>query len=228
MVEEDVIEYSGPYGTQNYDDTMWDDVDKEFKDDIIKNKIINVKIYYNKDDKEDEKYITGICLTYQNAYTGEIKEIEHKGTEDVSGMKELKIKSDEYSSKFKIAFLNDIELITRITFVTNKGNSLTVGNDEGKEKTIRENDENKIYIGSYGSLKERINSIGAYFIKREVYFKANLFRFVFLRYLINKDEKIKKDCESKYEQLSVDYKFYWRTINLPNAPFVKIIKFCFL
>ena len=227
-MKEEFLEYSGPYGTQSYDDNMWDDYDKEFKDELIKNKIVNIKIYYSNENDIEERYIIGLAFTFENVHNGKIKVIEHKGTENISGTKELKIKGDEYLSKFNIYFKDDIKWITKISFTTNKGNAITVGNDDGKERPIKENDENKVYIGSYGAFKEKINSIGAYFTKKENYYKVVLFRFLFLRFLINKDEELKKDLESKYNELSLDYKFYWKTINLPNACFQSIIKFCII
>ena len=227
-MSEEFLEYSGPYGIQNLDDNMWDDCGKEFKDDLIKNKITNIKIYYSNENDIKERYIIGLTFTFMNVSNGKIKVIEHKGADNISGMKELNIKGNEYLSKFNVYFKNDTDLITKISFSTNRGNTITVGNDDGKEKEIKKNNENKVYIGSFGAFKEKINSIGAIFTKRENFYKPVLFRFLFLRFLINKDEELKKDLESKYNELSLDYKFYWRTINLPNACFSSVIKFCII
>ena len=227
-MSEEILEYSRPYRIQNLDDNMWDDCGKEFKDDLIKNRITNIKIYYSNENDIKERYIIGLTFTFMNVSNGKIKVIEHKGTENISGMKELNIKGNEYLSKFNVYFKNDTDLITKISFSTNRGNTITVGNDDGKEKEIKKNNENKVYIGSFGAFKEKINSIGAIFTKRENFYKPVLFRFLFLRFLIDKNEKLKKECESKYNELSLDYKFYWRTINLPNACFSSVIKFCII
>ena len=50
-----------------------------------------------KDQEEDkeflnEKYIIGLTITYKNIYNGEIKVMEHKCSDKITGMKELKIK----------------------------------------------------------------------------------------------------------------------------------------
>ena len=89
---EDIIEYEGPFGMEGDSDTFWDDFEQELKEQILKNKITKVKIYYNSDKDEEEKHIIGIGFTFENMFTGEIKELEHKGSEAESGMKELVLK----------------------------------------------------------------------------------------------------------------------------------------
>ena len=95
-MSEDFLEYSGPYGTQNLDDNMWDDCGKEFKDDLIKNRITNIKIYYSNENDIKERYIIGLTFAFMNVSNGKIKVIEHKGTDNISGMKELNIKGTNY------------------------------------------------------------------------------------------------------------------------------------
>ena len=44
------------------------DFEEELKDQILKNKITKVKIYYNSDKEEEEKYIVGIGFTFENLF----------------------------------------------------------------------------------------------------------------------------------------------------------------
>ena len=109
--QEDIVKYVGPFGHGSESYTFWDEYEENFKDDILKNKIIKIKIYYQSDEDEkiDEKYIIGISLTYMNFFTGEIKEIEHKGTDNFTNYKEIIIKSGDYLKKFHINFQDDFD-----------------------------------------------------------------------------------------------------------------------
>ena len=125
--KEEIIQTGDMYGHLKLDDTFYND-QEELSDEMVKNKIINLKIYYNsgfeetdekdgnddeneeeakKENKEgkvilEEKYIVGISLTYKNIYNGKTKVIEHKGSDKVAGMRELNIQGNEYLKKFTI------------------------------------------------------------------------------------------------------------------------------
>ncbi len=227
---EEVIEYEGPFGTGSESHTFWDDFELELKDQILKYKITKVKIYYHSTDKgeekEEEKYIIGIGFTYENLFTGEIKEIEHKGTEMISGMKELIIKPGDYLKQFHINFKDDFEHISQIGFTTSKNEKISVGIKDGLDKTIKQNNEDKIFIGSYGYVKERLDGFGCLFVLRNIYLKAHLFGFFLMRNWIKKNEKFKQEWDNKYKELDIEYQYIWRAINLPDAVFAKIIKYC--
>ena len=45
---------------------------------------------------------------------GEIKEIEHKGTENITGKRELEVKPGDYLKKFHINFKDDFDRISQI------------------------------------------------------------------------------------------------------------------
>ena len=227
---EDIIEYEGPFGTGSDSHTFWDDYEMELKDEILKYKITKVKIYYKSDerekDKEEEKYIIGIGFTYENLFTGEKKEFDHKGTESISGMKELIINPGEYLKQFHINFKDDFDRISQIGFTTSKKNEISVGIKDGLDKTIKQNDEDKIFIGSYGYVKEKLDGFGCLFVKRNIYLKKHLFGFFMIRKWINKNENFRKEWENKYRELEIEYQFIWRAMTLPDAPFAKIIKYC--
>lgn len=228
----DHCKYASLYGYRKQEDTTWDDYEDTFQKGkkILQNKITNIKIYYNKgDDDVEEKYIIGLQLTFKDCFTGEIKKVEHKGSDNISGMKELTLKSGEYLSKFNIKFEGeDVDRCTLLSFTTNKGNNISVGSNEGQEKIVPTNDQNIIYLGTFGGLNKKIEAIGCLYIKREDYIKENLFRFFILRFLAKKYEKFKKEIEAKYNELSEEDKYLWKMVNLPDAAFEVIIKFCFI
>ena len=162
-----VCEYSSLWGFRQSDDVVWDDYEEIFQENILNYKIANIKIYFNSRGNEEEADIVGISLTYRNCYTCEAKEIEHKGTDNISGMKELKIKNGEYLSKFKIYFKNgQPEFISKMSFITNKGNILTVGSSDGEEIHLTPNEQNIIYMSTFGGLKTKIKSFGCTYVKK--------------------------------------------------------------
>lgn len=221
-----IIEYEGPFGCSTFDHQFWDDFEEELKEKIIRYKITNIKIYYNSKDKDQENYIVGIKFTFQNLSTGEKKEIEHKGTENIAGTRELVINPGEYVKKFHVNFKDDFTHISQIGFTTSKNRDITVGIKDGVEKTITHNNEDAILLGTYGYAKERLDGIGCLFIKRNIYLKMNLFGFFFVRYLIQKNEDFKKEWESKYKELDIKDQYFWKTMNLPDAAFASVIKYC--
>ena len=72
---DELVEYEGPFGKGQ--EGFWDDYET-FSTQLLRYKIIKVKIYFNEQGKDQEYYIVGIGFTYENLFTGEIKEIEHK------------------------------------------------------------------------------------------------------------------------------------------------------
>ena len=220
---DELIEYEGPFGQgQN---GFWDDYET-FSNQILRYKITKVKIYFNEKEGKEEYYIVGIGITYENLFTGEIKEIEHKGTDKISGMKELEIKSGDYLKQFYINFKDDFERISRIGFRTIKNKEIFVGIKDGLDKYIKQNTQDKVYIGSYGFISEKLDGIGCLFVNRTEYLKAHLFWFFMMRKLINKDEAFRKKWEVKYIELDMVYRFIWKAMLLPDTAFAKIIKYC--
>jgi len=220
---DELVEYEGPFGKGQ--EGFWDDYET-FSTQLLRYKIIKVKIYFNEKDKDQEYYIVGIGFTYENLFTGEIKEIEHKGTDKISGMKELEIKAGDYLKQFHINFKDDFERISQIGFTTIKNKDIYVGIKDGLDKYVKQNTQDKIYIGSYGYISEHLDGIGCLFVNRADYLKVHLFWFFMMRKLINKDEGFRKKWEVKYKELDIVYQFIWRAMLLPDAPFAKIIKFC--
>ena len=251
--KEEIIQTGDMYGHLKLDDKFYND-QEELGDEMVKNKIINVKIYYNsgfeetdekdgnddeneeeakKENKEgkvilEEKYIVGISLTYKNIYNGKTKVIEHKGSDKVAGMRELNIQGNEYLKKFTINFKNNLKRISQIGFITNKNKEISVGTRDGEDKNDPKNNEDNVITGCFGYLDKRINSLGCFYVKRKILIKNHLFKFFVLRKLVINNKEFKEKWDNHYNELSTEYQFMWKAVNLPNGAFGEIIKFCFI
>ena len=243
------IQYGDLYGWLGWDNVFWDDKD-DLVEDITNYKIINIKIFFNsgreeifddeievneeKEEEEkkgkiiEEKYIVGIDITYKNLYNGEIKIFEHKGKDKISGMKELIIKGGEYLKYFNINFKNNLNRISQISFLTNKNNEISVGIKDGEDKNIEQNKKDNIIIGLFGHYLKRINSVGCIYAEKKIYIQKYLFGFFLLRKLFLKDKDFKEKWDKNIKTLDIPFQYMWKTINLPDAIFSKIIGICFI
>ena len=223
----ELIEYNGQYGGIFEDSKYFDDSEDFGKEDLLNYKIINVKIYSGL--IEDKKTIFGISLTFKNIITGEIKSPKvHLGSEKYLDVKELSIQSNEYLTDFHIRFNDTCEYISQLGFSTNLKRHILEGCEEGNDKIIEKNGGNYIIVGTIGYINKKLDSIGCITVSKKEYLKKEIFKFLALRYKIQKDEKFKKEWEEKYNELPEDFKYLWRAINLPNTAFMQILKFCFL
>lgn len=227
----DKIKYTSPFGRidLNNNDVFWDDIDI-FNNDILNNKVTKVKIFFKSGEKEaeDEKYIVGISFTFTNLINGEKKEVEHKGKDIISGMRELNINGNEFLKTFNINFQNDAERLSQVRFATNRNNQITVGIQDGEDKIIEENNQDYVLIGTFGYLKDRINCLGCTFVDKKIVVQKLLLGFLLLRKRAKNDEQFREKWEKKHKELDITFQFIWRTIQLPDANFAQIIKFCFL
>ena len=181
-----------------------------------------------KDEFIEEKYIVGICFVYKNLYTGEIKEIEHKGTNDIIGMKELNIKGNEYLKRFNINIKDDFDRISQLSFYTNRNKEISVGVKDGEDKMEELNNGDNVLIGSFGYLRENINALGCIYINKKVYIEKLLFGFFLLRKILKNNKEFLEKWNKEYKKLDKEFQYIWRVVNLPDFSFAKIIEFCFL
>ena len=243
------IQYGDLYGWLGLNNIFWDDKD-DLVEDIINYKIINIKIFFNsgreeifddeiefneekeEDEKKgkiiEEKYIVGINITYKNLYNGKIKIFEHKGEDKISGMKELIIKGGEYLKYFNINFKNNLNRISQISFLTNKNNGISVGIKDGEDKNIEQNKKDNIIVGLFGHCFKRINSLGCIYVEKKIYIQKYLFGFFLLRKLALNDKDFKEKWDKNIKTLDAPFQYMWKTINLPDAIFSKIIGICFI
>ena len=225
--EKELIQYSGNFGGIAQESQCWDDYEEMGEEELLKHKIVKIKIFTG--EFSGKKAIFGIDVTYKNLSTGEIKKTqEHRGSEQFLDSKELEIGPNDYLINFHIRFTNDADYISQLGFETNLKKSILEGSEEGEDKTITSNGGDNIIVGTFGCLNKKLDAMGFLFISKKEYFKKKLFRFFMLRNLVKKDAKFKKTWDEKYKELPNDFKYLWRAVNLPDAAFTPIIKYCYL
>lgn len=226
--EEDVnelIQYSGNYGGITQDSKFWDDFEELGEETLLKLKIIKIKIYTGK--YNGKQAIFGLGFTFKNYFTGETLPCkEHKGSEQFDDVKEFEIKNDEYLTDFHIRFTNEAEYISQIGFNTSKGNGILLGTEEGEDKTISSNGGENIILGTFGCVDKKLDATGVLYINKKEFLKRRCLALFMLNHLTKNDEKFKKETEKNYDKLSDEYKYMWKTVNLPDTAFSQVIKFC--
>ena len=223
--EKEIIKYSGNYGGITQESKHWDDLEDMGEEELLKNKIVKVKIYTGK--YQGKNAIMGVAFTFKNYFSGETKPCnEHKGSEQFEDVKEMNIKGDEYLVDFNIRFTNEAEYISQVGFTTSKGNKLLVGTEEGEDKTIESNGGDNIIIGTFGCTEKKLDAMGVLYINKKGFLKKRCFALFMLNHLAKTDEDFKKESEKNYDKLGEEFKYIWKTVNLPDAAFSQVIKYC--
>ena len=227
-LNESIIKIGNPYGKIDFSDNFWNDCDS-LNNEIEKYKIINIKLLFNSEyeDKKliEEKDIIGLIVTYKNIFTGDTEILKHQCSNKISGMKELVIKSDDYLKYFKIGLNKDNNEISQISFITNMKKEISVGIKQENEIIDNLNEGNNILVGFFGYFKEKINSIGGIYVSKITFIKKILFGYFMLRNLL-KNEKFKENWDIKYNKLSIEFQYIWKSVNLPDAIFALVMKYC--
>ena len=223
--DNEIIKYSSNYGGITQESKFWDDFEDMGEEELLKNKIVKVKIYTGK--YQGKNAIMGVAFTFKNYFSGEIKPCnEHKGSEQFEDVKEMDIKGDEYLVDFNIRFTNEAEYISQVGFTTSKGNKLLVGTEEGEDKTIESNGGDNIIIGTFGCTEKKLDAMGVLYINKKGFLKKRCFALFMLNHLAKTDEDFKKESEKNYDKLGEEFKYIWKTVNLPDAAFSQVIKYC--
>ena len=226
--DKELIHYSGNYGGISQDSKFWDDYEDMGEEELLKHKIIKIRIYLGTIKKK--QVIFGINYTFQNLFTGEILVTkDHRGSEDFIDIREFNIRNDEYLNEFHIRFPYGAEYISQLGFVTNKKRMILVGTEDGEYKNILSNGEDNVILGTCGCFDKKLDAIGCLYISKKEYLKRILFSFFMLRHLVKKDTNFKKEWDKKYKSLPQDYQYLWKTVNISDDKlFSQIIKFCYL
>ena len=103
-----------------------------------------------------------------------------------------------------------------------------LGTEDGEDKTIQSNGGQNFILGTFGCVDKKLDAMGCLYISKKEYLKRSVFRYFMLRYLVKKNKKFKEEWDEKYKNLPSDFQFLWRTVNLSDAPFSQIIKYCYL
>ncbi len=223
--DKEIIKCIGNYGGITQDSKFWDDSEELGEDTLLKLKIIKIKIYTGT--YQDKKAIFGLGITFKNLFTGETLPCrEHNGSQQFDDVKEFEIKGDEYLTDFHIRFTTEAEYISQIGFDTSKGNKILIGTEEGEDKAIKSNGGENIILGTVGNVDKKLDSLGILYINKKEFLKKRCLALFMLNYLTKTDEQFKKEAEKNYDKLSDDNKYVWKTVNLPDAAFSQVIKFC--
>ena len=209
--------------TSNFDDSEL--FDKNIQ---IETKLSSIKIYFIQ-----KQRLLGLESSFDNFITGEKKQGGYHGGEKTSKdieIKELTLKNNEYVKNFELTMDDSFELICYLKITTNHENSIEFGENKGKKITILNyTGDNMIqsFFGNYDS--KGINNIGFQYIKTTQFFYYRILPILKLRYKIIHDEDFKNKYDSSYKDLlkdNIQMIYLYRTCNLPESMFSKIIKYC--
>lgn len=222
--DNELIKYTGNYGGIDQNSKFWDDFEDFGEKPLLKMKIIKIKVYTGL--YKEKNAIFGVSFTYRNLSTGEIREIDHKGSLDFVDVKEFSLDGDEALTDFHIRFTNEAEYISQIGYGTNKRQFLVPEKSEdGEDKTIESNGGKFYIVGTFGCVNEKLDATGVLLIDKKEYLKLSLFIYFLLKSKVKKDAKFKEEWEKKYKSLPIEYQYIWKLINLPDTPFSNIIKY---
>ena len=225
ILQQNILQQTTQNGCIDSKLKIFDDSDDIGKEEITKYKIINIKVFSAT--KDNKKVIVGIEYTLRNINSGKTMVKTHKGTMDYEDMYELKIKSGEYLTGLELYYSWENDLgFTQIYFSTSKDNKLSCCSTQNKMFPILINDKKNIIVGFFGQVGTQLNSIGCNYISFEDCAKKELFKFIMLKHLVTSDKKFKKEWDQNYEKLPTDFKFIWKTINMPDNVFVNILRYC--
>ena len=211
------LEISCTYGLVASESHSFDN-EKEISK-MLNYKIIKIKIYlgYSK----GEKVILGIGTTFQNILDGNIINTVHKVEGKVEEIEELIIKGNEYLADIQINLDQDNFYIICLRFITNKNNQLLVGeyDEENYELKIPKSSKSVIvgFYGSYGGYYKRLESIGFYYVEKEILFKEIFYGFFLLKYYLKHNKNFRDIWDKDYKKLDFSYQCLWKAVNLPDS-----------
>lgn len=220
-----IIEWTLNHGEITSESKFWEDTEDIGEEELLKSKITKVKIFTGKKDGKD--VIVGVGFTFKNYFTGEEMPCkEHLGSIKYDDFKELDIKGDEYLTDFHIRLPYELDYIPQIGFKTSKGNQLFVGKEDGNEAEIKSNGGGNIIIGTFGCVNQKLDAIGILYVDKRQFLKRKCFALFMLNHLAKTDQNFKKETEENYDKLEEDFKYVWKTVNLPDAAFSQVVKYC--
>ena len=191
----------------------------------------SVKVYFSKNQK-----LYGIESSFVNIINGQKKHSNYHGGEkdinqDELEIQELNMRTGEYISNFTIGLDYEFDKIKYVKIMTNRGNEMELGENDGKKLTILTDKEDNMiqyFFGQYE--KDGIDNIGYVYLNKINFVFYTIFPILKLRYKINHDKEFKEKYESNYKNLLKDNNsmiYLYRVCTLPETIFAKILKYCY-
>lgn len=220
------INYGILIGVIDSDSKMFDDNEALGEGQLIKYKIIKIKIYIGY--LEGKKVISGIESIFKNLINGEEKNIVKKSELKPEEIKELTIKKNDFLSQIELQFDENISIFF-LRFITHKNHQISFGEFNEKIPLNHSNKENEIISGIFGSFNKKLDAIGCICIKRKDYFIYFIFGYLALRHKA-KNLEFKNKWDKEFKKLDISYQFIWKVANIPDdckTAFISIFKYIF-
>ena len=83
-----------------------------------------------------------------------------------------------------------------------------------------------LFLELFRCTDKKLDAMGVLYINKKEFLKRRCFALFMLNHLAKTDEEFKKESEKNYDKLGEEYKYIWKTVNLPDAAFSQIIKYC--
>ena len=216
------IKRTAKFGWIYQESIHFDDKELLEKDKYNRYTLTRIKIWVGK--KDERVVIQGIQTFFKDIQTGEeVTEGERRDSQKpFTSTHEFKLEVNEYIVDFHIRFENEV---TEIGFTTNKGRTEKWGGQTGEDKITHLTGAGKIVKGLFGSYTDVLGSCGALYIDKRDYLNSMFSGYFKLKYLLKKNEEIKKKCQS-IPNLDEKGKTLVQACSLPDSIFNQIIKFC--
>lgn len=217
-----VLKYAGKYGSIFTNDISFNH-NKELGKNYLYYKPEKIIIWTG--DKNEDKVIAGIEITYRNILDGTRKKCQKNCGKKIKDKYAYIIKPTEYLVKVRIWMGNDF--LYKIILKTNKGNEFEVGKNKGEEIFVDDLDGNNILMSFIGNYDTYLTALGFQYIEKKKYLDILFIGYFQLKALLKKEEKRKEilqkaqNGEYKLEDLALI-----KTCLLPDNPFNGIIKYC--
>ena len=221
---EKIAQRSGKFGWIHPDSKHFDDL--EFMgDNFLNYKVTKIKIWSGK--KDQKTIVNGIQFFYKSLIDGkEVTPGEYKGEQGLEKCDEVVLNQNEYLVDYHVRI--DTE-VTQIGFTTNKGRVFKIGGEVGEDKITMIKDKGPaIILAIFGCYGPELQSCGVVYVTKKDYMEALFLGYFELKYLLKKNEEIKKNILSKEQSLELADKVLLKTCLLPDASFHQVIKYCLI
>ena len=221
LVQKKLVEYNSTpnYGLITEKSTCLDDL-AIFNEFLISYRLHKIRCWQNK-----QLGIIGVQLYYKDRETNEEVISMNKSKNIESTLIEFILEPLEFLTGFTVWKTN---ILTGFSIVTNRHRIKKFGYELG-DKIIPEgfeDDSINVILGFFFTFEPNIvvSSMGCYYLNKKYFFTILFSGILRLRVKL-KDEKFRKDVESKLDTLDKAYIALYKTCLLPSMQFYGILRF---